>query len=226
MDKGLSSFIQKLNLVAQPVISVESASSDAFMLTTERLHAFLPGQVVALTTERDLAPRLYSICTAPDEDVIGILFNIKPGGMLTPRLARIKPGDKVFVSAPFGAFLGDSRPAWWIAAGTGIAPFRAMIRSGLGANNMLIHGSRLIEGFYFRDEFEHMFGDRYVRCCSQENGPGVYAGRLTSWLRLQKSFDPKLQFFLCGSAEMVVEVRDILLGGGVGLNNIMSEIYF
>jgi ferredoxin-NADP reductase len=226
MDKGLSSFIQKLNLVAQPVISIEGVSSDAFLLTTERAHSFLPGQVVAVTSEKKLAPRIYSLCTAPDEHAMGILFNIKPGGLLTPQLARIKKGDKVYVSAPFGAFLGDDRPGWWIAAGTGIAPFRSMARFGMGANKMLIHGSRLVEGFYFSDEFSSTFGDRYVRCCSQENGKGIYSGRLTSWLRQHKSFDPQLQYYLCGSAEMVVEVRDILLGGGVGLSSIMSEIYF
>ncbi len=226
MDKGLSSFIQNLSLNEQQVLRIEAVSSDAFVLHTERHHSFLPGQVVALTNDRKLPPRLYSLCTSPDEQSLGILFTIKPDGLLTPRLAMVRPGDTIYVSAPFGAFLGDRRPAWWIAAGTGIAPFRSMIRSGLGENNMLIHGSRLLEGFYFRDEFTAFFGDRYVPCCSQEHGDGVYSGRLTSWLRAKKSFDPLMQYYLCGSAEMVVEVRDILLEGGVGLNNIMSEIYF
>ena len=33
-------------------------------------------------------------------------------------------------------------------------------------------------------------------------------------------------YYLCGSADMVVEVRDILIGKGIPFGHIISEIYF
>ncbi|MBS4057450.1 MAG: FAD-dependent oxidoreductase [Bacteroidales bacterium] len=225
MDTGLKGFLRNITLASAWVSSIKSVAADAFVLSFERTHPFLPGQVVAVTTDRNIPPRLYSVCSGADEGEISILFNIKPDGLLTPKLARLLPGDQLFVSAPFGAFLGDNKPAWWIAAGTGIAPYRAMMRSGLGAQNWLIHGSRRLANFYFDDEMVSFFGDRYVRCCSQEKADGVVHGRLTAWLAGQTRFPP-VQYYLCGSAEMVVEVRDILIRGGVNLNSIMSEIYF
>lgn len=38
--------------------------------------------------------------------------------------------------------------------------------------------------------------------------------------------DPALKYYLCGSADMVVEARDILISKGIPFGNIISEIYF
>lgn len=149
MDIGLSGFIKKLPLVSLPVIENLQISPGAFVLTVERISDFLPGQVVALSTDDKIAPRLYSICSAPDNEYLQVLFSLKPDGELTPLLARLKPGDTLRVSAPFGAFLGDDRPAWWIAAGTGVAPYRAMMLAGLAHNKKLIHGGRFCKSVLF-----------------------------------------------------------------------------
>jgi ferredoxin--NADP+ reductase len=34
------------------------------------------------------------------------------------------------------------------------------------------------------------------------------------------------KYYLCGSAEMVVESREILISKGIPFNNIVAEIYF
>lgn len=225
MDSGLSTFMQTLRLAPATLEGKEEISPGVFILHIAYHTRFLPGQVVGLSLA-GLPPRLYSIASGIDDNGIELLFNVNPEGELTPRLAALMPGDTLNISAPFGAFLGDDKPAWWIAAGTGIAPYRAMLRSGLGQNKVLIHGGRTADSFYFQQEMSQAFGSRYVRCCSQETGEGLYSGRLTKWLEEQAGFDPALQYYLCGSAEMVVEVRDILIGGGVPFERIMSEIYF
>jgi ferredoxin--NADP+ reductase len=226
MDTGLKSFLQKIKLKPVKVNSIEEIAASVYVLRFNRKHDFLAGQVLAISTNAEIPPRLYSICSGPDEAEIAILFSEKPEGLLTPRLADLKKGNELLVSAPFGAFLGDDKPAWWIASGTGIAPFRSMIRSGLGAKNMLIHGGRTLDSFYFSEELFPLLGDRYVRCCSQESAEGMYNGRLTQWLKDQQHIPSDLMFYLCGSAEMVVEVRDILVNKGIAIDQIMSEIYF
>ncbi|MBZ0243672.1 MAG: hypothetical protein K8F24_10690 [Bacteroidales bacterium] len=226
MDKGLSSFISRLPLKPKPLISKQEIAAGVFVLRFERSHDFLPGQVVGITTDKAIPPRLYSLCSGTDDNYLEVLFNLKEDGILTPLLARLELGDPVSVSKPFGAFLGDEDPAWWIAAGTGIAPYRAMLRSGLGSDKMLIHGGRTADSFYFSEELSASLGDKYIRCCSQEENEAFYNGRLTNWLREQSEIPKNINYYLCGSAEMVVEVRDILISKGVAIDQLMSEIYF
>ncbi len=223
---GLNSFLQRIQLSHVTVNSLQIIGNEVYVLRFNRAKDFLPGQVVAISTDLVLAPRLYSLCSGPEEAEAAVLFTEKTNGMLTPKLAKLKKGDSFWVSAPFGAFLGDENPAWWIASGTGVAPFRSMMKAGLGISKRLIHGGRTLDSFYFSDDFLPIFGTDYIRCCSQESAEGIYAGRLTQWLRDQEKLPGNCMFYLCGSAEMVVEVRDILVLKGVTIERIMSEIYF
>ena len=88
----------------------------------------------------------------------------------------------------------------WIANGTGLAPFLSMARAGLSAGKKLLHGARASEDFYFADE-------------------------LAAFLE-SESWDPALSYELCGSASMVVEVRDLLIEKGIPHRSIVSEVYF
>lgn len=57
--------------------------------------------------------------------------------------------------------------------------------------------------------------------------PGcLYVGRVTKFLKEWDNLDPNRNYYLCGSAEMVVETRDILISESVSVTNINSEIYF
>lgn len=226
MDAGLSGFLEKLPLEKTVLSGKKALTVGVYVLQFRRKHQFLAGQVVAITTDAAIPPRLYSICSGVNEEEISILFNIKEDGLLTPLLSKLQMGDQLLVSAPFGAFLGDEQPAWWIASGTGVAPFRSMLRSGLGEEKKLIHGGRTSDSFYFQQEMISLLGSKYVRCCSQEKGDDLYEGRLTQWLREQAVLPENNMYYLCGSSEMVVEVRDILIGKGVAIDKIMSEIYF
>ena len=196
------------------------------VVSVERHMHFRAGQVIALARAPDSTPRLYSIASGTAEQRLDILFDSKPDGELTPWLARVEPGAVVFVSAPFGEFLGDHAPAWWIGAGTGIAPFVSMLRSGLAAGKTVVHGARSPEGFFFQDVFAATLGDRYVRCCSRGKGPGLVPGRLTDWLAAQSALPVNVRYMLCGSTQMVVAVRDLLLEKHVPYGNIIAEIYF
>jgi ferredoxin--NADP+ reductase len=170
--------------------------------------------------------RLYSIASGENDPDIDLLYNIKPGGKLTPNLAALKPGDTMWITVPFGTYESSAEPAYWIAAGTGIAPFYSMYRSGLGSTKTLIHGSRTLDAFYFSERLKGDFGSRYVRCCSQQEGDGVFHGRVTQYLQQLDNLPEDQKYYLCGGAEMVVECRDILLGKGIAFSHIVAEIYF
>ena len=201
-------------------------SPDVFILSFNRDFGFSAGQVLGLAAQPTDDARLYSIASGVNDENINILYNIKPGGKLTPNLAILKPGDTLWITVPFGTYSGSAAPAYWIAAGTGIAPFVSMYRSGLGDNKILVHGGRTLDSFYFSEDLIRDFGPRYHRCCSQQEGEGLYPGRVTQYLEGLDELPLDQKYYLCGSAEMVVEVRDLLISKGIPFQNLISETYF
>jgi ferredoxin--NADP+ reductase len=220
-------YLSAMALPLRPVVvtRLEPSGPDTWTLYWKRSFDFLPGQVVALSILSAGEQRLYSLATGQNEDEAGVLFNLAPGGWLTPQLAAVRPGHQLYCSQPFGSFAGFSGPAVWVANGTGVAPFLAMVRSGLTAEKILVHGARYRAHFYGQDLLAPALGDRYLRCASADSGDGLVAGRLTGLLE-SRSWPADRPYYLCGSASMVVEARDILIRRGVPFKNILSEVYF
>ena len=225
-DYDLENMKRKLSLNKVKVSRQTEIAPGVFVLSFPRPWDFVAGQVLGIGAHETDEARLYSIASGELDDEVDILYNINPDGKLTPWLAKVNTGDNIWVSEPFGSFTGTGEPGWWIASGTGIAPFSAMFRTGLTAGKKLLHGGRDLHSFYFHEKFKSTFGDNYVRCCSREEGPEIYPGRLTKYLSEQEQLPANEKYYLCGSAEMVVEVRDLLISKGIPFNNIISEIYF
>ena len=215
-----------IELAEVTITGNQEISPGVHLISWKRTHTFQPGMVVKITLDPAVAPRIYSVCSGNDDNEISVLFNIKEDGILTPRLAGVIPGMKIWATKPYGSFLDNKKPAWWIATGTGIAPFYSMFRSGISENKTLIHGARNLNQFYFEDELEWAMGDRYVRCCSHEQSCNVFLGRVTQYLQEITDLPADVNYYLCGKALMVVEVRDLLISRGVPYKNILAEIYF
>jgi ferredoxin/flavodoxin---NADP+ reductase len=198
----------------------------AYVLRFERTFRFEAGQVIALGIAPEIAPRLYSIASGEHAPYIEVLYTEKSEGELTPKLSGIRPGELVMVSNPFGTFTHVSDSAVYVAAGTGIAPFVSRIRSGKGDNPTLIHGVSDPEYFYFGDELRDALGDQYLQCCSRCRDEAFFHGRVTHFLEQWKGLDTRKKYYLCGSAEMVVDTRDVLIARGVPFASIDAEIFF
>jgi ferredoxin--NADP+ reductase len=205
---------------------IKEIAKGSYLITFSRDFEFLPGQVIGINIGDEKPARLYSIASGNKENDIMILFNIKDDGYLTPLLASCKPGDSIQISPPFGNFICNEKEAYWIASGTGIAPFASMIFSGMPEGKILIHGSRFLSNFYFQSEIAPIMNKAYIRCCSAESGEGVYSGRLTQYIKELEWLPADKKYYLCGSPEMVVDTRDILISKGIPYESIVAEIYF
>ena len=101
---------------------------------------YRPGQYV-LVEDRDheVPPRSYSIANAPRPDgSISMLVTRVPGGRTSNWIHNLRVGDDVSLSGPYGTFVdepGSSAPALFLAAGSGLAPIRALIEAALRAGN-------------------------------------------------------------------------------------------
>ena len=208
------------------VLANTEIAPGAFLLSFPRDFDFTAGQVIGITLAKTEEPRLYSIASGAQQDEIWILYTIKTDGLLTPQLSKLNAGDIIYITHPFGNFICKEEMAVWIATGTGIAPFASMFFSGQHENKILIQGNRTKDGLYFSEYFSKEMGSNYKPCCSREKGADFFHGRVTDYLNTIEIPDTRITYYLCGSAEMVVDVRDLLIEKGVPFSNIMAEIFF
>lgn len=208
------------------VEAIKEIARGVYVLEYKRFFEFEAGQIISIALVENEDPRMYSIASGEQDTNVQILFNVVNDGQLTPIMAELEVGDFIWSSSGFGRFTGTEGEAWWIAQGTGIAPFASMLRSGQTRNKYLIHGGRYRESFYFADELSPVLGSNYIKCCSGEEIEGAFTGRVTDYLNSLTRLPVEALYYLCGSSEMVVEARDILIKKGVPFRKIIGEIYF
>jgi ferredoxin/flavodoxin---NADP+ reductase len=226
MEKKEEYYRSDQYLFANNVLNVKEITVGKFILSFKKQFGMKAGQVVALTTDKNLEPRIYSLCNGENEPLLQILFDLKNDGRLTPSLSKLIPGDRIYVSKPYGSFRSSiESPMWWIATGTGIAPFHAMLNSECMPEKLL-HGARESSQFYFEHEFKEALKENYIRCNSGSDSSGDYFGRVTNYLHHCDALPKNIKYYLCGHASMVVEVRDLLISKGIPYENIIAEIFF
>jgi ferredoxin/flavodoxin---NADP+ reductase len=213
-------------LYPHKITDLTELSEGKFTLKFEKKFNFKAGQVVSIAVQERLEPRIYSLCSGENEKEMQILFDLKNDGKLTPLLSKLRTGDEILVSEPYGSYLPDNQsPMWWIATGTGIAPFYSMLKSGYRAEKLL-HGARGGLNFFFANEFTTLLGDNYIQCNSTDEEQNHFSGYVTDYLAQIDHFPVHNKYYLCGRALIVVEVRDLLISKGVPFQNIVAEIFF
>jgi NAD(P)H-flavin reductase len=167
---------------------------------------FSPGQRISLKLnnfERD-----YSLASSPDEPCLTLCIRYLEGGQLSRVLGDAAKGTRVSITGPQGyfTFKPSERPEVLVASGTGVAPFRSMLRSGV-APEFLLHGVETSAELYYAEELRSASGS-YIPCLSQSGKSETYfKGRVTEYLRRHLPPD-SYDFYLCGRREMI---RDVTL---------------
>lgn len=126
--------------------------------------SFIPGQFVSFSEIVDgkKVTRAYSIASEPHGTIFELCLNRVNEGKLSPRLFEMQVGDTIEMQGPLGYFVLRSplSDSILVATGTGIAPFRAMLRPVLardtGHQFTLIFGVRHEHNLMYREEFERL----------------------------------------------------------------------
>lgn len=98
---------------------------------------YRPGEYVLLEDSmRQIPPRSYSIANAPRPDgLISLLITRVAAGTTSVWVHdQLRRGDEVTVTGPYGTFVDDpasTAPCLYLAAGSGLAPIRALIEAAL-----------------------------------------------------------------------------------------------
>ncbi len=125
---------------------------------------FIPGQFVSLSEmiEGKKVTRAYSIASPPQGQMFELCLNRVSEGKLSPRLFEMQLGETVEMQGPLGYFVLRSpvSDSILVATGTGIAPFRSMLKEQLAHHPerqfTLVFGVRYELNLMYREEFEHL----------------------------------------------------------------------
>ena len=168
-------------------------------------YSIKPGQRIRLiheTMERDYTP----VSASADPEITLCIRKVETGDF-TPILSSAEVGTRFEISEPGGyfTFKPSSRPPVFVATGTGIAPFCAMIRSGI-TGFTLLHGVDIPQDLYYQSKFQSA-ADLYIPCISKEydGSTEYFRGRVTDYLR-QHLEPAAYDFYLCGRREMIRDV--------------------
>jgi ferredoxin--NADP+ reductase len=199
---------------------------------------FEAGQFVriALDIDGERIGRPFSFVNAPEDPVLEFYGVVVPEGPLSPRLARLKPGDRLYVADnPAGWLILSEVPAaedlWLVSTGTGLAPFLSILATGTPWRRyrrvVLVHGVRQAAELVYAERIadlqrRHAGCLSYVRFVSRESAPGALAGRIPAALadgRLEAAavaISPeRSQFMLCGNPEMLKDMQAALAARGL-----------
>ena len=210
---------------------------------------FVAGQYLALGVRVDdrIVQRPYSTASDPAHaDAHEFLVRHVPDGALTPHLWTLPVGSRVRLGPPKGAFTlvgDDQRTHLFVATGTGLAPFLAMLRTLARRphppRTILVHGAARTEDLVCRDEIASLAAGglpmTYVPTISRPDDPAnrAWKGRtgraeavLGSVLRSAELPPDGLSAYLCGNPGMVAAAEIALLAHGVAPADIHAERYW
>ena len=185
--------------------------------------------------------RAYSIASPHYEDHLEF-YSIKvQDGPLTSRLQHLSVGDQLMVGPkPVGTLLLDNllpgRNLWFLATGTGIAPFLSLIRDLAAYERyehvVLVHGCRDVAELAYgakmvedlrSNELLAEFGHKLVYRGLTTRETSASQGRITDQISDGRLWNitglPELdpaqdRVMICGSTAMTVDLTDIMLARG------------
>ena len=198
---------------------------------------FEAGQFVriAMDIDGERIARPFSFVNPPADPVHEFYGIVVPEGPLSPRLARLQPGDTLYVAPNPAGFLvlseiPDAETLWLISTGTGIAPFLSILRTEAPwrrfRNVVLVHAVRNAKELVYRDlilEISRKQKLRYVTFVSREPQPGSLSGRIPAAVhdgRLEQAAGLKIapessQVLLCGNPDMLKDATAALVERGL-----------
>ncbi|WBU64620.1 ferredoxin--NADP reductase [Paracoccus aerodenitrificans] len=237
---------------AQTVTSVKHWTDRLFSFRVTRPASlrFRSGEFVMIGLPGDNGKpilRAYSIASPNWDDELEF-YSIKvPDGPLTSKLQHIKEGDQIILRPkPVGTLVLDAllpgKRLWFLATGTGLAPFASLMRDPESYERFdqivmmhtcrtadeLNYGRELVENLrqdpLLTELYGESFSDRLLYYPTTTRETTEHMGRITDNMTSGKVFEdlglPKLnpeddRAMICGSLAFNVDVKEVLEGFGL-----------
>lgn len=168
--------------------------------------------------------REYSMYSNAEAPYLEFLIRAVDNGMVSLNLQKLNVGDEVEIDGPYGEFCIPPNKLrskfFFIASGTGIAPFHSFVQTYPNIEYTLLHGIRFSSETY---DFEDYQAGKYIPCISRnESGKSE---RVTDYLQ-SNPIPQNSMIYLCGNRNMIIDSVQILLDQGISGDQIISEVFF
>lgn len=187
--------------------------------------------------------RAYSMANHPAEGNI-VMLNVRiaspppnlpdvPPGIASSFIFNLEPGDKVFVSGPYGEFFAreTDREMMYIGGGAGMAPMRSHIFDLFHTKRIkrlvtFWYGARSLREMFYDEDFKAIAAEfpnfKYNVALSEPlpednwTGPTGFIHQVVYDNYLSKHEDPtEIEYYMCGPPMMISAVDKMLYDQGV-----------
>lgn len=190
---------------------------------------------LAMQIDGEEVSRPFSLVNTPSESVLDVYFIEVPGGVLSPKLAALKPGDTVQVAEKAAGLmtlkqLAPAKKLFLLSTGTGLGPFLSIINTTEVWQQFeqvtLVHAVRYLNELTYQQTIQtvktaHPDQFYYLPMVSREPSADSLTGRIPQAIENkeieQRSavIDTDSQVLLCGNPDMVMDTMQILIDRGL-----------
>ena len=195
---------------------------------------------VRLTAEDGYqAQRSYSIASAPEDSQLVLTVERLEDGEVSPYLVdELRPGDKLELRGPIGGYFvweqASGGPLLLVAGGSGVVPFRAMLRHRVAVGGetavRVLYSARSLDELLYREEFLSLgssedIGVRLALTRAWPDGWKGHRGRVTPELLRGVSWPPAELplIYICGPTAFVETTAGHLVDLGHDPSRIRTE---
>ena len=229
IPKTLPAKINKIVKLTEDVIKVE------LRLPPNQLLNFIAGQYVNII--KGNIKRSYSVgSSSKEKGHIDLFIKKYPGGLLSNYwFNEAKVNDLLRLEGPRGTFFMRNNSGFeniiFLATGTGIAPVKSILES-LSASNEVFSDKKVYLFWGVRNFTDLFWSPKNIALnindfpvLSREKIPKTYEGYVQNVLLNEKIELSNSIVYACGSNEMILESKIVLIEKGLPKNNFYSDAF-
>jgi ferredoxin-NADP reductase len=184
------------------------------------------------------AQRSYSIASGPEDARLAVTVERLEDGEVSPYLVdELRLEDELELRGPIGGYFVWERsfggPLLLIAGGSGVVPFRSMLRHWAAGRSSvevrLLYSARTMEDIIYREELMRLSDDgadiQFTLTREWPRGWTGHRGRIDTRLLEQVAWPPSDQplVYVCGPSAFVETAAQALVGAGHRPDRIKTE---
>lgn len=210
-----------------------------FRLTDPSEITFKPGQFIQFRIPGAGEERAYSIASSPNSrNIIELIVRQVPGGLCTGYMFnKLKVGDEVFLTGPYGDFFlreDTDAPLVCVAGGSGSAPIRAIVsylrEKGSKRQIISFYGGRTPKDIYFTEEYAELSKEMpnfiHIPAVSDSTDGDGWTGErglITHVMARHLKDIPHYEAYMCGPPIMIEKASEVLCQCGIDPNRIYYD---
>jgi len=204
---------------------------------------FKSGQYITIKIDDNIEPpcfRAYSLASPPNKYKTGFDLCIKfiEGGRASKWFKNMKTGTKIeFLSAQGHLIFNEqsNKDAVFVATGTGVAPFKAIIEEQLTKGNKqkmkLYFGIRYIKDIFYQEFFEKLaqkhknFKFQIILSRPEDKSWKGPKGHVTDLIKTAEISPKTTEVYICGLENMINDAKKVLQQKGFSETEFHIEKY-